>query len=199
MKARLIALVTLLFCVVYGGADYITAHRTTQLALYLPAELAIPLWPPAILIYDSLYLLFILAPFVLRSDADFRRLAREASVLIVISGVCFLLLPARLGFPAPHVVGPLRATFEASDRLNLTYNLVPSLHVGLAMLCLIEFWPRVTPRVRVALAVWGVALALSTLFTHQHHVLDVIAGAALAWAVCRVPLPALALRRSHAD
>ena len=68
----------------------------------------------------------------------------------------------------------------ASDRLNLDYNLVPSLHVALAAVCLQAFWEGRSMPVRVALVLWGLALALSTIFTHQHHVLDVVAGAVLA-------------------
>jgi hypothetical protein len=33
------------------------------------------------------------------------------------------------------------------------------------------------------LAVWGVALVLSTLLTHQHHVLDAVSGAGLALVI----------------
>ena len=177
-----IVLVNLLFVVVYGGADWITAHRAHQMALYAPAELAIPLWPPAIVVYDSLYLLFCLAPFVLRTAADFRRLALTASLMIIVAGACFLLVPAKLGFPAPVVTGPFQGIFEVSDRLNLDYNLVPSLHVALTTLCVLAFWPRATSPIRAALVVWAAALAASTLVTHQHHLLDVVTGVGVAWA-----------------
>jgi membrane-associated phospholipid phosphatase len=202
LAARLTLLVSVLFCIVYGGANYVTAQRSQHVTLVLPAELAIPLWPPAMLVYDSLYLLFFLAPFVLRTEEAFRRLALAASATIVVSGVCFLLIPARLAFSPPHVTGALRTIFELSDRINLDYNLVPSLHVGLATICLLAYWPRATPLVRTGLATWGTALALSTLLTHQHHLLDVVTGAALAWAMCRVDLTAFLLtgrRKSYAE
>jgi membrane-associated phospholipid phosphatase len=181
--AGLTVLVSVLFGVVYFGADSITGRRGERLHLFVRPELSIPLWPATIVLYDSLYLLFLIAPFVLRTKESFRRLAGSAAATILIAGACFLLLPAELGFAPPAVSGPFKTIFEASDRVNLDYNLVPSLHVALAMICLQAFWPSASPSVRTGLGAWGVGLALSTLFTHQHHVIDVAAGAALAFLV----------------
>lgn len=178
--AVLTLLVNVLFVVVYGGADYLTGLRAHHLHLFVPAELSIPLWPWTILIYDSLYLLFIIAPFVLTTRESFRALALTAAGTIVVAGVLFLLLPAELGFAPTVVTGPFTTIFTMSDRLNLDYNLVPSLHVALAMICLQAFWAERSQLVRATLVAYGLALALSTLFTHQHHVLDVITGAGLA-------------------
>jgi len=182
----LILLVSILFFIVYGGADYLTARRAQHFQLFVPAELSIPLWPWTIVVYDSLYLFFLLAPFVLRTDDSFRRLARSATVTILLAGLCFLLIPAKLGFPAMSVTGRFQTLFELSDRINLDYNLVPSLHVGLTVLCLLAFWPRASAPLRAALSLWALALASSTLLTHQHHVLDVASGAGVAaWAARR--------------
>jgi hypothetical protein len=181
--ALLTAGVDILFAAVYFGADYITGLRAHHLHLFLPQELAIPLWPSMILVYDSLYLLFILAPFVLRTREALNRLAIAAAATITASGILFLIFPAELGFKTPIVTGPFKTIFEISDRVNLDYNLVPSLHVGLAMICLQAFWPKAPRVARLCLAVWGAALILSTLLTHQHHVLDAVAGAGLALVI----------------
>jgi hypothetical protein len=60
------------------------------------------------------------------------------------------------------------------------YNLVPSLHVaygtGVLGACM-----RIVPRLLQMLYVsWLTMLALSTILTHQHHLLDVAPGFALA-------------------
>jgi membrane-associated phospholipid phosphatase len=152
----------------------------------VPQELAIPLWPSAVLVYDSLYVLLLLAPFVVRTAEAFRHLAVAAALAIVIAGIVFLLLPAELGFARPAVTGPFAKMFAITDRVNLDYNLVPSLHVALAVLCVQAFWRVSSLLVRVVLALWALALAASTLLTHQHHVLDVVTGAALAVILFRV-------------
>jgi membrane-associated phospholipid phosphatase len=186
--AILTAVVDVLFAAVYFGADYVTGLRAHHLHLFLRQELAIPLWPSMILVYDSLYLLFILAPFVLRTREHLNRLALTAAATITASGILFLIFPAELGFRPPIVTGPFKTIFEVSDKLNLDYNLVPSLHVGLAMICLQAFWPKRSLVARTWLAVWGVALVLSTLLTHQHHVLDAVSGAGLALVIFNASL-----------
>jgi membrane-associated phospholipid phosphatase len=180
------ALIDLLFFAVYFGADYVTGMRAWHVRLYLAQELAIPLWPWMVIVYDSLYVVLLIVPFVVRTRDAVRDMAFAMTAAIVAAGAMFLLIPAQLGFPPPAVAGPFRAMFEASDRLNLDYNLVPSLHVAFTVIC-IHFYRRNKSRtVQIALAIWGAALVASTLLTHQHHVLDAIAGAALAWGVIRL-------------
>lgn len=191
--ATRIALICALFAVVYDGADYITAQRAQRFHLFFAGELSIPLWPSMIVVYDSIYVSFLLVPFVLRTRYAIERLAAATTVVIAIAGVCFLLFPAELGFPPSIVTGPFRTLFIISDKINLDYNLVPSLHVGLAFVCLQAFGAEARAWIRVALAAWAAAIAISTLLTHQHHLLDVIAGAALA----RLAFVAIYLRRQE--
>jgi len=87
---------------------------------------------------------------------------------------------AELAFAPPQDLGAFPELFRFADRLNLTYNLVPSLHVALSVLCIAAFSARANPAGKVLFWIWAVAIALSTLLTHQHHVIDVVAGFALA-------------------
>jgi hypothetical protein len=195
---RCVALVTLLFATVYGAGDFVTAQRAQRLHLFSHAELAIPFWTPAILVYDSVYLWFLLVPFVLRTRASLRHLARAIALATGVAGVAFVALPAEIGFPPPVVRGPLAGIFALTDAVNLDYNLVPSLHVCFTILCAQAFWPTAPRRVRVILIGGAAALALSTLLAHQHHVLDVVTGAGLAPAAFSLarPRPARSDRRS---
>ena len=65
--AQLIALVGAWFCLVFVGADWLTAHRTTRVRVHLDAELRLPLVPVFLIAYMSIYLLFLAVPFVLRT------------------------------------------------------------------------------------------------------------------------------------
>ena len=176
-------LVTLWFGLVYGGADWFTAHRTARVRIHLDAELSIPLIPAFTLGYMSIYLLFAAAPFVLRTRQELTSLAVNQALAILFAGIVFLLLPAQLAFAPPENLGPWEGLFRFADRLNLDYNLVPSLHVALSVICIEMFAPHATPAGRLALRGWGLLIAASTLFTHQHHVLDVITGYGLALAM----------------
>lgn len=176
-------LVTLWFGLVYGGADWFTGQRTTRVRIHLDAELSLPLIPAFTVGYMSIYVLFLGAPFVLRTRQELTALAINQAKAILCAGIIFLLLPAQLAFPAPQNLGPWEGVFRFADRLNLDYNLVPSLHVALSVICIEMFASHATPAGRLALRMWGLLIATSTLFTHQHHLLDAIAGYGLATAL----------------
>jgi len=167
------------FLIVYGGCDAITAHRATRIRIHLEAELKIPFVPEMVVFYMSIYLLFIAAPFILRERSEFLALAIALDLVILAGGVGFLLIPAQLAFASPVVLGAFAKLFGLADRLNLTYNLVPSLHVALSVVCIAAYAARTGTPGKLLLWLWAMAIAVSTLLTHQHHVLDVITGAAL--------------------
>jgi hypothetical protein len=168
---------------VYGGADWFTAHRATRVRIHLDAELSIPLIPAFTIVYMSIYLLFLAAPFVLRTRREVTALAINQALAILLAGLIFLLVPANLAFPPPQNLGPWESLFRFADRLNLEYNLVPSLHVTLSVMCIEVFVPHAHPAGRLALRGWGLLIAVSTILTHQHHVLDAASGYVLAFAV----------------
>jgi len=184
----------LLFLCVYGGCDAITAHRTFRVKVHFDSELAIPFVPDAVLAYMSIYPLFFAAPFVLRQQGEFLSLALALDLAIIVAGLCFLLFPAQLAFPPSDHLGAFPGLFRFADWLNLTYNLAPSLHVALSVGCIAAFAGRVSVAGKVLLWLWAVAIAFSTLLTHQHHVLDAVSGFALGLAVA--PLARAVLRRS---
>lgn len=72
---------------------------------------------------------------------------------------------------------------HVADRMNLAYNLVPSLHVAMSIVCIETFARHASTTGKIALRSWGLVIAASTLLTHQHHMLDVVTGHCLAMAV----------------
>ena len=132
--------------------------------------------------YMSLYLLFVLAPFVVRTRREFRALVATMATVILAGGTSFLLIPAELAFPPPPEgnLGIWAGLYHCADRLNLTYNLVPSLHVAFAVICAAVLAPRAPRGIRILLWSWAVLIAASTVLIHQHHVLDVVTGWLLA-------------------
>jgi membrane-associated phospholipid phosphatase len=64
------------------------------------------------------------------------------------------------------------------QRLDARSNSFPSMHVSVAMLTALYLYPSLGA---VALS-FPVLIGLSCLFTKQHYVVDVPAGAALGWA-----------------
>jgi membrane-associated phospholipid phosphatase len=173
---------TLWFVLVYGGMDSLTARRSFRVPVHFPAELAIPFVPAMTLFYMSIYLLFWMAPFVLRTRREFRALVITMAAAIFCGGIGFLLFPADLAFAPPREeeLGIWAAMFHFADKLNLTYNLLPSLHVAFAVICVVIFSARVPATGKVLLWFWAAMVAASTVLIHQHHLLDVATGWLLA-------------------
>jgi membrane-associated phospholipid phosphatase len=177
--------VGLWFALVYGGSDWFTAQHSYRVRLHFDAELAVPFVPAAVLVYMSIYLLFCAAPFVLHTRHELDALAMTLSVVIAIAGACFLLFPADLLFPSEVDAGVWVDLVGFAKRLALTYNLAPSLHVAFCTVCVGAYARWARPIGRLLLWLWAAAVGASTLLLHQHYVVDVVSGYALAMAGVR--------------
>ena len=164
------------FAFVYGGSEWLTAHRSLRVPIHLPIELSIPLIPGAILFYMSIYVMFLAGPFIVRDRREFATLICALAMATFIGGVGFLLLPSRAAFASSGDLGIWASLFHFADRLNLDYNMVPSLHVALSVCCIATFARRASRTGRILLWTWASAIALSTVLTHQHHIVDAISG-----------------------
>ena len=108
--------------------------------------------------------------------------ARVASA-IFLAGVCFLVMPFRFAFPRPHAEGWLGALFDWFRGIDAPYNLFPSLHAALLLFLIDAYARHLRGLRRSAVMFWFVLIGLSPLLTHQHHVIDILGGFALA-ALC---------------
>lgn len=164
------------FAIVYGGCDWLTAHRTLRVPIHLPAERSIPFVPAAVVIYTSIDLLFLAAPFILRERREFTALILSLALATFIGGLGFLLVPAQPEYGPHDDLGLWAVLFHLADSANLTFNMAPSLHVALSVCCVAAFSRHAPSRGKVLLWLWATAIALSTLLTHQHHLVDVFTG-----------------------
>ena len=176
----------LVFGVLYPLVNWLTGVRASTFGLYLDGERAIPFLPAWIWIYLSINLLFMLPPLFMRAS-DMPLLGKRMLAATVAGCAIFLLLPARLGFervvPADGLYNPV---FGGLFQADGPHNLVPSLHVTYASLCILSF--QAAARGWLARAAWGLWLAAimaSTVLVHQHHLLDVASGLLLAVAIVR--------------
>ncbi len=179
------AVLTLLWGVVYGGANWIVSAHDQRVRLHFDWEMSVPFIPGAALVYLSLFPMLWLSPFVIHSDERLREFAKALARLICVSGIGFLLLPSDDVRIHETVSGFSGWVFELADRINLDHNHLPSLHVGMAVLCARSFARTAGPGTAASVWIWAIAIALSTLITHQHYVVDVLAGGLLAWWIAR--------------
>ena len=174
------AALSMLFMIVYGGCNWVTAHRADVGTWYYSWEHLIPFVPLMIVPYMSIDLFFAAGPFLCQSRAELRALAQRIAFAILVAGACFLLVPLKLAAPRPQVDGWMGAVFSLLHGFDQPYNLVPSLHITLRTI-LADLYARHTKGpLRVASHVWFSLIGFSTVLTYQHHIVDVAAGFILA-------------------
>lgn len=183
-KALAISLaLSVLFLIVYGGCNWITARRANIPTFFFWWEIATPFVPFFILPYMSIDLFFVAAPFLCRTNRELSILTKRIATAIVVAGVCFLLFPLRFAFARPHVEGWLGAIFDWFRGLDAPFNQLPSLHAALMMILADVYVSHTRGIARMATVIWFLLIALSPLFTYQHHVIDIAGGLVLA-GVC---------------
>jgi hypothetical protein len=171
--------VALWWVIVYHGANWLTSLHGWRVRVHLDAELAIPLVPVFLVPYLSVNLLYLPAPFILRTRRELQALALSLAAVTAVAGVGFLMAPAEVAYPDVDA-GAWAGLLAVTRRMALPHNLVPSLHVAMSCVCVAAYAGKCRWIGKACLGTWAAAIALSTLLTHQHHLLDVATGLALA-------------------
>jgi membrane-associated phospholipid phosphatase len=158
--------------------------------LATPLDSLVPLWPEWVVIY-LLSLPFwgaSLLWFAWKMDRrSFRAFCAAAMVVLMSATWMYLVFPTYIDRPAITSSGWAAGLLSLVYTYDRTYNAFPSGHVYLtALFCL--FLNRWYPRYHYAWAGILAAVILSTLFTHQHYLLDPLGGMALAYAGYRLGL-----------
>jgi membrane-associated phospholipid phosphatase len=173
------------FILIYGGTNWVTSQHSYRVRLHLDADLAVPFVPAAVLGYLSIYPLFWLAPFILRSRGQIIALNTTMAAVTLAAGVCFLICPGEAAFHDTEEMGPWTGLVSFARQVALTWNFMPSLHVALSGVCVLAYVERAGALGKVVLWTWSAIISISTLLLHQHYVVDVITGYLLAWAGAR--------------
>ena len=149
----------------------------------LSLDYGIPLQPAWVLAYGPLYLFLILLPvFVVRQDELIRRTVLAYLAVWIASYVSFFFYPTVAPRLDDAVIGNgfvawgLRFLYSADP----PYNCFPSLHVAHSFVSALSSY-RVHRGVGIGAAACAFVVGLSTLFTKQHYILDVVAGIVLAF------------------
>lgn len=140
----------------------------------LALDRALPLIPSFAIVYGALYLFLILLPiFVVRQDELIQRTV-YAYLLIWITAYIFFFAVYPTAAPRPaKVIGQgfavwgLRALYSSDP----PYNCFPSLHVAHSLVSALACG-RVHRRLGIMATICATLVAVSTLFTKQHYVLD---------------------------
>ncbi|MBL6975263.1 MAG: phosphatase PAP2 family protein [Deltaproteobacteria bacterium] len=166
----------------YFGVGILTDPANARL---LPPEWErfdkfVPFVPSYAFLYICVYPLFVLPFFRATKNGDLLRLVIGLVVMLAISYTIFLTMPVT--FPRPDL--PENQSFpvwlmQIVHGQDPPWNCLPSTHCAVALLSALALY-EASPR----LGAWGLLtaflIALSTVFTKQHYIVDAIAGFALA-------------------
>jgi len=157
--------------------NYVASPRELKLRV----DEWIPYWPSWVWIYSCIYYPLILyLNFVLESSRQFTHVAMSYLLLLGLQMAFFVLFPVATPehWRAINRRRTLSERFLAFvQRFDARSNSFPSMHTSVAMLTALHLVPHLG-----ALAfVFPVLIALSCLFTKQHYVIDLPAGALLGW------------------
>jgi len=170
------AALSLLFVVVYSGCNWLTAQRSDVGTLAFSWEQYIPFISVFIIPYMSIDLFFLGAPFICADREERRILAKRITFAILVAGAFFLIMPFHFAFNRPvpdDWTGPIYSFLHAFDQ---PYNLFPSLHIALRTILADTYARHTNGVLRWLVHIWFSLIGFSTLFTYQHHVMDVVGG-----------------------
>jgi len=157
-------------------------YLVTPRELKLSIDDWIPYWPSWVWVYSCIYYPIILyLNFIIDSARHFTHVATSYMLLLGLQMLFFVLFPVTT--PA-HWRGynrerGLSERFLALvQRFDARSNSFPSMHVSVAMLTALHL----LPHLGATAFAFPVLIALSCLFTKQHYVIDLPAGALLGWS-----------------
>jgi len=159
--------------------NYVASPRELKLRV----DEWIPYWPSWVWIYSCIYYPLILyLNFVLESSRQFTHVAMSYLLLLGLQMAFFVLFPVTTPehWRSFNRQRTLSERFLALvQRFDARSNSFPSMHVSVAMLTSLHL----LPYLGVMSFAFPLLIALSCLFTKQHYLLDLPAGAALGWVV----------------
>jgi membrane-associated phospholipid phosphatase len=142
----------------------------------------IPCVPGAVYLYESIWLLMPIAPWLMNSRADLYGYTKGIASIAAVTFAVFFFFPTSCPRPKDLPAGNL--LYGALVHIDSELNAWPSLHAAFAVFhgacCQAVFATgRGLSRVRWFVWVWTFGIIGSTLLTKQHVLVDALAGALL--------------------
>jgi membrane-associated phospholipid phosphatase len=166
----------------YISSNWIHFFVPTQLPM-TRWDLAIPIVPQWVFIYISEYLFFVAVYVTSKDMTNLNKWFYSFMSLQTVSVLIFFLWPTtypRDLFPIPpDTDGFTRMVFEGLRSIDSPANCCPSLHVSSVFLSSFIYLDEQRGKFPLFFG-WGMAIAVSTLPTKQHYLIDVVTGLAMA-------------------
>jgi membrane-associated phospholipid phosphatase len=176
-RLELLGLTLLCWLGIYFFVNRLQVEPNRRLDMGTAFDRKIPFVPQMALIYFSTYI-FVVQPFFILSDARqfYWMLASFASISIIASLV-HAIVPSQIQrMEEPSSAGISGKLLSLFQRTCKPYGNFPSMHVALSVPVVVANYMVFGSVMGSISLVWGLLIALSTLFTKQHYIMDVLAG-----------------------
>ena len=189
LRIRVISAVLLaVFCLAtYDACNYVASLRDPSRCLAADWEFHLPRLTWTVVPYWSIDILIVVAPIIARRFDEWRTLLRRMVWAFTIACLVFLIYPCRCGYERSIPDDWTSWLFQLLHHTDLPFNQAPSLHVCEAII----IGPILLARfrgmaARAIIVLWLTLGSLATMFTYQHHLVDVVSGAVLGFMVVRI-------------
>lgn len=179
------------FSLCYPAANLLAKQQGVSRSVATALDAHIPFVPWMVLPYMLSGVFFVGSFWVVGTVDALRVLSQRLLLATVLACLIFVLLPLHFSYERTEMVlGVWTALYAVLGFLDQPYNQLPSLHVAYGCIFWFAWRPLCAGRASQAalLLVLGL-VSVATLFTYQHHVLDVLAGALLGVACIGLVLP----------
>lgn len=175
------------------------AHSAWSLPLETRLDAYIPFVPEFIFPYLFYYPWLLMPLFVLRTRESFFRSIAAFSLMQIVAQIIFVLFPSHMVRPIVTSQGFASDLVRMLYRLDLGWNLFPSLHVAHAVIVALIFC-RYGRKWALPVSLVSALIALSTVLVKQHYAIDIPGGVLLAGLCFRAAwLPLPVPQRLHAE
>jgi len=176
-RLEILALTLLGWLVIYFFVNRLQVEPERRLDLGTEWDRKTPYLPLFALVYFSTYV-FVVQPFFVLTDArQFYWMVACFVSISVVSSLIHATVPSKIErveqVNAGGLSGWMLGMFQKTCK---PYGNFPSMHVGLSVPVVVANFMVGGPVIGSLTLLWAVLIALSTLFTKQHYILDVLAG-----------------------
>ena len=163
--------------IIYFSINRFTHKSKDFIKMNLDLDAKIPFIPQFAFVYFSTYI-FIVQPFLILNKAtQFYGMLVSFATISLVASIIHAAVPSKIdridiGNPS-HLSSKLLGLFQKTCR---PFGNFPSMHVGLSIPVVVMNYVAGGALLGGISLSWAVLIALSTLFTKQHYILDVLAG-----------------------
>lgn len=174
------------FLLLYDTTNWLASRSGTTRCLAFDWEFRLPRISWFVIPYWSIDILMALVALFTIRMGQLRVLLVRLAFILVVSCACFLLWPCVCGHQREIPDDWSALLFRLLHWFDMPYNQAPSLHVSEAIVIAPVYLERLSQRYHRATVVWLASGCVGILFTHQHHLMDLLSGAVIGFLAVRI-------------